>query len=363
MAKAKKNKATSTDVARLAGVSQSTVSMVLNNNHQSFSPETVARVFSACDELNYRLPRSNKAGLSDNSKALLAICPSFVNLHYVTLVESMQIRAQELGYSLLTYCTYRNAAAEAGIANMVNRFPVAGALFLYQPASTHVLQEVSNFVPAVSMYDKIDETDVDLIEQNSMRLGSIIATHLLELGHRNIAYISTPFGDNQLARSRRYLGMCGVFEEAGENPDNIIPCTMETEGLTYSADTSEYDTGYQLARHVVERYPVTAMVGFNDMVALGIMDALLDLKKRIPQDYSVCGCDNTMFSRCKHVSMTSIETYNNRRGREAVDLLVRKVTQELEPQSIETPVSTVRVEYAPRLIHRASSGVNKRLLK
>ena len=81
---------------------------------------------------------------------------------------------------------------------------------------------------------------------------------------------------------------------------------------------------------MAEKYEdVTAMVGMNDMVAIGVMDALVEKKYRIPYDYSVCGCDNTMISQYRTISMTSVEHFDANRGREAVDVLIRKIEEGL----------------------------------
>jgi LacI family transcriptional regulator len=93
----------------------------------------------------------------------------------------------------------------------------------------------------------------------------------------------------------------------------------------------------------------------NDMAAVGIMDAILELGKRVPQDYSVCGCDNVTTSRYKRISLTTVEHYSQQRGREAVDILVKKI----EGESVygdDSPVSVTRVEYAPKLIARGSTA-------
>lgn len=358
-----KKKATSSDVAKLAGVSQSTVSMILNNYENiRFSAETVQRVMDACVELNYRVPSSRRmTGEQGERKLLMALCPSYTNLYYISLLEAMCGQAQERGYSLTVSLSRRDLTLEAQFSQLACQQQALGVLLLYKPANLAALQQLTSNMPVVAICDKEEVSDIDIIELDSKKLGVIIAEHLLSLGHRKIAYISTEMNERHPARLLRLKGMQDTFAGAGISPFNIRVCTMESEKIAYTEGITSYETGYCLGKRVVERYgEITALVGMNDMVAIGIMDALTDKKYRIPQDYSVCGCDNTFLSQYCMISMTSVEHFDENRGREAVDVLIRKIEQGNRSKDISWPVSAVRVEFVPKLIARNSTGPNKR---
>lgn len=358
-----KKKATSSDVAKLAGVSQSTVSMILNNYENiRFSAETVQRVMDACVQLNYRVPSSRRtAGMEGESKLLMALCPSYTNLYYINLLEAMCDQAKERGYSLTATVSRRDLALEAQFSRLACQQEAAGVLLLYKPANLAALQRLASNMPVVMICDKEEVTDMDIIELDSKKLGGIIAEHLLNLGHKKIAYISTEVSERYPARLLRLKGMQNAFAKAGVSPYNIQLCTMESEKIAYTMGITSYETGYCLGKRAVERYDeITALVGMNDMVAIGIMDALEDKKYRIPQDYSVCGCDNTFISQYRMISMTSVEHFDENRGREAVDVLIRKIEQENNSGDVFWPISAVRVEFVPKLIARDSTGPNKR---
>lgn len=354
-----KYKVTSTDVARQAGVSQSTVSQILNHHYERFTQETIRRVLSACEELSYHLPHAPVASPS-GSKVLLAVCPSYGNLHYLSLIEAMQKRALERGYSLFAYATFRNPAAEAHLAQIVQSVQAAGMCCLYQPTHAATMRQIASRLPLVYINEDSGTVNADHVEQNSWRLGQTIGEHLLKLGHIHIAYISTPFQSNQLARTKRLDGIRAAFEEANKTAEHIFSLTPE-DIPARKKELSEYDTGYQLAEHVLDNGPdVTAFVGLNDMVAVGILDALTDRKLRVPQDYSVCGFDNTVVSKYKRVSLTTVENFDAQRGVEAIDLLIRKIEQGDVPDGLEPVASTVRVGYRPKLIARSSTGRARR---
>ncbi|MFA7660606.1 MAG: substrate-binding domain-containing protein, partial [Anaerovoracaceae bacterium] len=134
-------------------------------------------------------------------------------------------------------------------------------------------------------------------------------------------------------------------------------CTYSTEGLESSSDLTEYEAGFVLANRIIDKYEVTAFVGNNDMICLGILDALQRRKSKVPQDYSVCGCDNIALSNHKAISLTTVENYTHLRAGEAVDVLIKKMKQHSSDKPWEeTPISMVKIEYEPRLVVRASTG-------
>lgn len=130
-----KKKPTSKDVAQLAGVSQPTVSMILNNyDNVRFSPETVQRVMDACTKLNYRVPSKRKGNSGERyEKLIMAMCPSYTNLYYISLLEAMCNQAEERGYSLTVFSSGRNMKLEGQFANLACQQDALGALLLTSP--------------------------------------------------------------------------------------------------------------------------------------------------------------------------------------------------------------------------------------
>ena len=131
-----------------------------------------------------------------------------------------------------------------------------------------------------------------------------------------------------------------------EDLDEVIP----------SMD-SEYKMGYYLTKELLrEDKNLTAIVGMNDMIAFGIMDAVLESKLRIPADISVVGCDNTVYSSFRSISLTTIDHYVPLKGRDACDIILRKIQSLRESQDGKEPLSTYHVEYEPKLIVRRSTS-------
>ena len=109
--------------------------------------------------------------------------------------------------------------------------------------------------------------------------------------------------------------------------------------------------GYELAVKASADPAITAYIGVNDMVAYGIMDALLAQGRSIPGDCSVCGFDNIFPSCFANISLTTIDSCLTEKGRDAFELLMRKITD--QPASA---TSIFQIEYNPKIIIRRSTG-------
>lgn len=356
-----KRKVSAKDVAQYSGVSAATVSMILNGKSSKFSERTCQKVIDACNELGYVHGTSFRPNSNDD-KVLIAIVPTLSNLYFVQAVESMQRRAKELGYSLLTFDTCRERTQEALIIHICSRYPFPGVVFLYPPENNLLLQQLELAKPVMHIYDKGVYSEANILEFDGVRVGSIIAKHLYDFGHRRIAFLSMDFETKQAVRTRRLAGLRSVYEENGLNPiESVILCTPETELPQAKTLPEGYELGYMITKQLVDRKEnVTAIVGLNDMVAMGAMDAIIDAGLRVPEDYSVCGCDNTSIAKFRRVSLTSVDSYPIQIGREAIGFLVKKIEHTDFLSGLEdNPVGVTRMEYFPRLIPRKSTGPAK----
>ncbi len=359
MARRKKS-VTTTDVAREAGVSQSTVSMILNDYpFASFSEETKQKVYKACVTTGYRgIVKPSKG----KDKMIIIVSPSCDNLDYAKSSSVIQMACKEKGFRSLTYFTMRDPELENSLPDIVQSLQVDGVLFLYQPQNPWLITKITNMKPVVSIVDRNPDITPDAIELSSEKIGKIISAHLISLGHKSIAYVAKAINEKYSVRANRLQGLKEGFREQGLDPEkSIVVCTYESEGVKGNPNDSDYETGYVLANYVVDKYDVTAIVGNNDAVSLGIIDALHYRKIKVPQDYSVCGCDNTYISGLKDISLTTVEKFTELRSREAVDILIKKIRQSSSDSSkYKLPISAIKVEYEPQIVARQSTGPSRK---
>lgn len=354
MAQAKK--VTSMDVARVAGVSQSTVSMILNQSPgMSFSQDTIDRVLLAAQELGYQ-KRASKNRKLDCTRNIVVVCPGFMNPYYTMIIEAIQEVCLRFGFGVFTYCTLRLREQEERLQGLLSAISAAGVIYAYMSPNIDIMQRICEQLPTIIIGDKDSAVEADAVELNSVKCGMAMAEHLISLGHRKIAFVTTPLENRQLARRRRLQGMQMKFEEHGITDGIVVKQRTNIREDEVINMFTEYSTGYDLTREVIkDNEGVTAIAGLNDMFALGAMDAVLDEKLRIPQDYSVIGCDNNIITRLRKISLTTVEHYSIAKGGQAAELLIRKITAPEEGGV--TPPSIMRVEYEPRIVVRESTGV------
>ena len=126
-----RKKVTSTDIAKAAGVSQATVSMVLNKKYNvSFSKETIQKVEQAAQELGYTLPGRKNRKNSKNSRLIVVFCPTLTNPYYVMLLQGIETVAKEKGYGVFVCNTQRELKIEEQYLRMMYSVSPAGIIYL-----------------------------------------------------------------------------------------------------------------------------------------------------------------------------------------------------------------------------------------
>ena len=129
-----KKKATSSDVAERAGVSQATVSMILNRKYNvSFSRDTVERVEQAARELGYELPGRRKHKGSRREKLIVVFCPTLTSPYYVLLLQGIEAVANEQGYGVFICNTQRDAGLEEKYLRMMQTMRPGGIIYTCNP--------------------------------------------------------------------------------------------------------------------------------------------------------------------------------------------------------------------------------------
>lgn len=358
-----KKKVTSSDVARKAGVSQSTVSMVLNKKYNvSFSGETIRKVEDAARELGYVIPGRKNRKESRKEKMIVIFCPNLTNPYYVMLVQGIESRAKEQGYGLFICNTQRDLGMEERYLKMMPELKPKGIIYTCNPSHCFMgmIEELTKTIPLVVVNNQNERLDVDAVELDNSKLGRIMARHLLELGHRHVAYIAPPLTVRQKQRSKRVEGFLREYEARGLRENVIIKAADEQLDEDVPNIDSEYKIGYELTKELLEEHKeLTAIVGLNDMIAFGILDALHEARLKVPGDVSVMGCDNILFGRMHKVSLTTIEHFVVFKGRDACDIIMKKITSHKGKYTDIEPVSTYHVEYEPKLITRGTTSYAK----
>lgn len=347
---------TSSDVARLAGVSQTTVSLILNNSPKNtFSFETRERVLKAAQQLNYQFhARKKKAENTAASRTLLVLIPTMMNEYYSNLISMVEAYAQPMHYRVFVCNTFRKPELEKYYLDTFAGSIAGGIIYTFLPGHPHLVEQISQTIPTVIIGEKHPDMTICSIELSNMTAGAMLADHLFEQGHRKFVFISTPLNQMSLARSqrldgiRRQLELRGVQNGLDVLTDNSGSETDQPEdGMPY-----EYAIGRKLtARLLQQGTDATALIGVNDMTAIGILNELTERGFRVPKDFSVCGFDNIFSSKITTPGLTTIDHHLKLRCESAVDMIISR----LEPGNAKQPFVS-KIEFTPQLIVRGSTA-------
>lgn len=368
-----KKRTTTRDIAKACFVSQSAVSMILSGREDiHFAPETIERVKRTAKEMGYEYRGRAKKKKTGTNDTIMIMCPSLATQYYTTLIQFITQEAQEHGlYTLIAY-TNRSKEREEYYLNMASDTVFYGIIYTYAPRAVSSLNHLYEKLPLVLINDHNPDLKMELLELDSKKSGRLIAAHLLELGHRDIGYMTTPLSSIEVPRRRRLEGMQEEYERQGLDSSFIHVISGKREEQETITGNKHYDTGYGLTRKYFKKREdilkkkeetnaelenITAFVGTNDFVAIGIMDAITSLGYRIPEDFSVCGFDNTLVASFSGISLTTIDHCIGEKGAYAVSMLRNQRTRmEQKDDKKEKKRPIMRLEYEPQLIIRHSTG-------
>lgn len=347
-------KVTSRDVARLAGCSQTTVSLALNNRYDiSISEEMRKRVFEAAKELNYT-PNQFAKGLKTNKSNLIGlIVPNITNPFFSMLIYEMENYAYTKDYNIITCISYRQPEIEMAKHRLLTEKSVDGIIYTFTPSpeSKDNITSLSKKTRLLIYGESDPDTSLDIVCYDGRNEGYLLAKHLLSLGHKKICYISQPFSPNYLSRIQRFKGIQDAMKEFGCE-DDLITEAAEIP-LSGNPIPTEFEVGYRFAEKVLKDRSVTAIIGMNDMIALGAMNYIQNhTSLSIPGDISICGFDDIYLGNLFHPSLTTVNHNLHQGCQIAIDTLLDIIKNGRTRQYR-------KYDYTSQLIVRNSSGPAK----
>lgn len=351
----KQGKPTMADIARLSGVSQSTVSLVLNQKGSRAIPlETAERVLAAARELHYAKPQRSQSRRKGAEHPVLVLVSDLTNPYYSFILHELELAAAPYGLHLVCCNTYHRVEQEDAYLDMALGCGFFASIFLYPPDDPEHVRRVSHQMPVIAICDKNAAPEIDLIELNNFQAGCIAAEHLLYLGHRNIAVLSSD-PSRSLARSNRIRGVTDQMERSGLEDclSVVVPNAREIETIPGN------NANYRIGRAIGQRQELlsgkySAFIAINDMVAIGVIDALSAHGIQFPRDYSIVGFDNLLYTGLSRISLTTVDHHTDILAQAAISLLLRRVDPSMEPALLSS--TRFKVECTPQLVVRNSTA-------
>jgi len=309
------------DVARRAGVSTATVSRALNNP-ELVSPETHRRVMAAIRELDYKVNLAARRLRTNRTRTIAIVIPTIADPVINLAVEAVEDAAIEHNYTLLMCSTRGDAAREQAYINMLTgQIVVDGVLYISPRAAPEdVLRLAHGGAPLVLCNYLVDEGRAPSVLVDHISSIYQATRYLLDLGHRRVALLNLDAPHYTPARMRRE-GFERAFADAGLAPDPAL--VVEINQPTYANDEWQATITALLDRPD----PPTAIVAFNDEVALQVYAVCRARGLSIPGDLSVTGCDDILSAQHVDPPLTTVRIPARALGQHAVELLLRRIEQ------------------------------------
>ncbi len=326
--------ATIRDVSRLAGVSMSTVSRVLNGT-VPVAAATRERVLQAVEQLSYRPNAFARSLVTNRSGGIGVIVNEMTSPYYGVMVRGVEQVLEPAGMHMLVVSGKASLERERQALQLLKSRRV-DALVLHVEAlpDEEILELMQGELPVVLVARRLAEAGNHSLSIDNEYGGRLATQHLISHGHRRIAHLTGPlsFPDSRA----RLLGYRQALADAGIAYD---------EALTIESDWLE-EGGYHATQRLLNRGAgITAIFAGNDQMAAGVLQALRDAGRSIPDDISVVGFDDVLFARYLYPSLTTVRQPLLEMGAAAARLALAALSDE----EVE-----VRNKFEPELVARQS---------
>ncbi|WP_406691314.1 LacI family DNA-binding transcriptional regulator [Saccharopolyspora sp. ID03-671] len=327
------------DVARAAGVSIGTVSNVVNRP-QLVSEETRRRVQAAIDELGYVRDESARQLRAGSSRIMALLVLDLANPFFVDIARGAEQAAHEAGLNVITCNSGQRVDLESSYLSMLAEQRVRGVLLSPVDTTGERLRAFArNGIPYVFVDRTVPEVQGSSVAVDDVTGGALAAHHLAETGHREIAMVNGP---SLLAQCRdREAGARSALQD-----HDVHLSVLDAPALDVA---SGRDAGARL----LGRSPrPTAVFCANDLLALGVLQAMVAAGVRVPEEMAIVGYDDIEFAGAAAVPLTSVRQPARQIGRTAAELLI-------DETSGEAPVKHRRLVFQPELVVRDSTRAHR----
>ncbi|MCL8025468.1 LacI family DNA-binding transcriptional regulator [Nocardioides bruguierae] len=327
------------DVAAAAGVSLGTVSNVLNRPDR-VSEATRARVQRAMADLGFVRNESARQLRSGVSRTLAYVMLDAGNPFFTDVAAGIETAAEAHGLTVVLGNSGSRREREQAHLDQFEQQRVQGLLVTPVDPDSPLLDQIARRGTPVVIVDRTREgDDFCSVAVDDVLGGRVAMEHLLDRGHRRVAFIGGPADLGQVRD--RLAGARTAWAEAGLNPEDLV--LLSTADLTV-ADGRE--AGQRLAGMSSSRRP-TAAFCVNDLIALGLLQQVIASGLRCPADLAILGYDDVEYAAAAAVPLSSVRQPRQQLGRTAAELVLEEAAGGEHTHQ--------RVLFTPELVARAST--------
>ncbi|WP_125704489.1 ribose utilization transcriptional repressor RbsR [Lacticaseibacillus daqingensis] len=298
-------KVTIREVAQASGVSIATVSQILNGKTKRFTPQTITRVRAARDQLGYEPDYFAQRMITKDSKTIGVIVPDITNPFFGQLLRGIEAVLFRANYITMLCDGADDRLKERDYLDELTRRGVDGFIISSAAVASETLREKQR--PFIVLDQKMASGTADAVLTDDRQGGRLAAEHLAALGHQRVAMVLPAAPTANIAR--RLAGFQTVFPDA----------------LQIDGELSKQ--GGRAAAKALVQTDATAVFAANDEIAFGLYLGLAELGKRVPEDYSVIGYDDTEMAEYVTPQLTTIAQPITALGATTAEMLLARIAQ------------------------------------
>lgn len=317
-------KITIKDIARMAEVSPTTVSLVLNKKPSRISKEKKELIYKLAKQYGYT-PNLNARGLVSNKTNMIGlIIPDIENPFFASLAKVIEEEVDKRGQSLILLNTNDSYEKDISGLRLLNMRGVDAFLIVFSNEAYNHEKELKELLEGLNKPFVLLDRTFDTINCNQVifdnHKGQMLATEfLVDKGFKNIGYIAAP--EHSLNGEKRLMGYLDVMKR------NNFPTNLFVYG------NYRFDSGYELVEELVKK-DIDSLVIANDVMAYGALKKLNELGIIVPDDISVIGYDDLIYSSMILTSLSTVRQDQSHLGRIGVELLYKNIRENTHIEKI-----------------------------
>jgi DNA-binding LacI/PurR family transcriptional regulator len=318
------------DVARVAGVSHSTVSRALQNS-PVVNPKTAAKIRRIARDLGYRPSAVARGLVTQKTRTIGVVVTTIADPFVSEVVIGIEMAANDNGYSVFLADSNADPAREKSVVHSFAERRVDGIVVtssrvgaLYTPLLSEMM------VPIVLINNQHPGQFVHSVMIDNLPASRDATNHLISLGHRRIAYVGDRYGHH--SDTERFAGYREALEQAA------LPFLPE---LVVHGDGKPEGGAPAMNKLLCLPNPPTAVFCYNDMTALGVLGSIHMHGLRVPADISLIGFDDLFFASYTQPQLTTVRQPMRQMGRMAMENLLKLMSGQPSAEAIKVPAELI----------------------
>jgi LacI family transcriptional regulator len=311
------------DIANDLGLSVVTISKVLRN-HPDIAEETRERVLSRVNELDYQPNITARSLVTGRSYLIGLVVPDLLHPFFAEIAKALSAALGQKGYSLIISSSEENTELEWReinqlIGRRLDALVVASSGTDFQP-----FQRMERHgLPYVLIDREVPGLSTNFVGINDEAAGRIATEHLIEQGCKRVAHIR---GRDNSTGMRRFEGYRNALQSHG------IPYSPSLVIARSLVDIDSTPMGAEAMRLLLKEKPIPdGVFAYNDPLAIGAIDVILNAGLRIPEDIAIIGCGNLHYDSSLRVPLSSIDQNSQQIGERTAEILLGMLGSKVQP--------------------------------